>query len=103
MKKSLLLAALFIGGCSFTHVAAIRTYEPVEESDVRILFKEMPSCDYEEIALINTPYMWRSSSAVKDARAKAAKIGADYVKIESVQTNEDNDAKVEAVAYKCMR
>ncbi len=102
MKKIFLFSLLGLVGCAGTHMMSAKTYAPVEPEQVQVVFKEMPACDYEEIGLINTPYSWSSNSALKKARKKAAKIGADYIKVERVDTNEDNDAKIEAVAYKCI-
>lgn len=101
MKRSLLLIALMMGGCSSTHMMVTQSFTPVKPELVKVVFKEMPPCDYEEIAMIHTPYSWSSDSALKKARRQAAKIGADYIKVTHVQTNDDNDAKIEAVAYKC--
>ena len=102
MKRLFLVCFLGLAGCASTHMMSTKTYEPVEPEQVQVVFKEMPACDYEEIGLINTPYSWSSNWALKKAKKKAAKIGADYIKIERVDTNEDNDAKIEAVAYKCI-
>lgn len=102
MKKSVLLMMLFLCGCASTHIMVAKSYAPVTPEEVKVAFKEEPDCDYEEIALINTPYSWSSNSALKKARKQAAKIGADYLKVTQVETNDDNDAKIEAVAYKCI-
>ncbi|MBR5130633.1 MAG: hypothetical protein IKV03_05360 [Alphaproteobacteria bacterium] len=103
MKKVLILSSfLLLMGCSSTHIMVSKSYEPVTPEEVKVAFKEAPDCDYEEIAMIHTPYSWNSNSALKKARKQAAKIGADYIKITAVETNDDNDAKIEAVAYKCI-
>lgn len=101
MKKNILLLSLLLAGCSSTHIMVAQSFAPVKPEDVKVVFKEMPPCDYEEIAMINTPYSWNSDSALKKARKQAAKIGSDYIKVTKVETNDDNDAKIEAVAYKC--
>ena len=103
MKKLLFLSTtLCLFGCASTHMMVSKSYTPVTPEDVKVAFKEAPDCDYEEIAMIHTPYSWSSNSALKKARKQAAKIGADYIKITNVETNDDNDAKIEAVAYKCV-
>ncbi len=103
MKKLLYLSAvLCLAGCASTHIMVSKSYTPVTPEEVKVAFKEAPDCDYEEIAMIHTPYSWNSNSALKKARKQAAKIGADYIKITNVETNDDNDAKIEAVAYKCI-
>lgn len=103
MKKLLFVnVGLFLCSCASTHIMVSKSYTPVTPEEVKVAFKEAPDCDYEEIAMIHTPYSWSSNSALKKARKQAAKIGADYIKITNVETNDDNDAKIEAVAYKCV-
>ena len=103
MKKLLFLSSILcLCSCASTHIMISKSYKPVTPEEVKVAFKEAPDCDYEEIALINTPYSWSSNSALQKARKQAAKIGADYIKVTKVDTNDDNDAKIEAVAYKCI-
>jgi len=80
-----------------------KAYAPVDPLDVKILFKEKPDCNYEELAFIGSPLMWNQNAAVESAREEAAEIGADYIMIQSVNVNAFNDASVSAVAYKCGR
>lgn len=103
MKKLLFVSVgLFLCSCASTHIMVSKSYTPVTPEEVKVAFKEAPDCDYEEIAMIHTPYSWNSNFALKKARKQAAKIGADYIKITNVETNDNNDAKIEAVAYKCV-
>ncbi len=102
MKRLLFMCLFLMGGCASTHIMVAKSYAPITPEEVKVVFKEEPDCDYEEIALINTPYSWNSNVALKKARKQAAKIGADYLKVTQVETNDDNDAKIEAVAYKCL-
>lgn len=78
-----------------------KQYPPVTPIEVKILFKEKPKCNYEELGFISTPLSWDQNSAINLAREKAAEIGADYINIESVHKNMYNDASVSAIAYKC--
>lgn len=102
MKYVFLGTFLLVCGCSSTHMMAAKSYPSVLPEEVTVVFNEFPPCDYEEIAMINTPYSWNSNWALKRARKKAAQVGADYLKVMDVETNEDNDAKIEAIAYKCL-
>ena len=102
MKKYIALATItLLAGC-VSHVTMTgKAYQKVDPLDVKILFKEKPKCDYEELGFISTPLEWNQNVAVDSAREQAAKIGADYMMIETVNTNAFNDVSVSAVAYKC--
>lgn len=91
----------FVSGCS-THITMTgKQYPPTDPLSVKILFKEKPACNFEELGFISTPLSWNQNEAVKAARYSAASVGADYLVIETVQTNIYNDSRVSAVAYKC--
>ncbi|MCW8828915.1 MAG: hypothetical protein OQK94_07665 [Gammaproteobacteria bacterium] len=97
----LVLSVLMIAGCA-THVTMTgKAYPPVDPLNVKVLFKEKPQCDYEELGFIGTPLKWNQNAAIEAAREKAAEIGADYIVIETIHTNMYNDASASAVAYKC--
>lgn len=78
-----------------------KSYPPVSSDSVKILFKDKPKCDYEELGFVSTPLEWNQNVAMNSARKEAAKIGADYIVIQSVNKNGFNDVSVSAVAYKC--
>ncbi len=78
-----------------------KRYAPVQPLEVKILFKDKPKCNYEELGFISTPLSWDQNIAVEKARKKAAEIGADYLVIEAVHSNAYNDVSVSGVAVKC--
>jgi hypothetical protein len=104
MKKiSILLAIISLIGCATSMTMTGKSYPPVDPIEVKVLFKQKPECNYEELAFIGTPLSWNQNVAVQSARKKAAEIGADYIMIETVNTNMYNDTSVSAVAYKCAK
>ena len=103
MKKLIIFSLVLLSGCATNTTMTGKAYAPVDPLDVKILFKEKPDCNYEELAFIGSPLMWNQNAAVESAREEAAEIGADYIMIQSVNVNAFNDASVSAVAYKCGR
>ncbi len=95
------LITVALTGCATNVTMTGKGYPPVKPTQVKVLFKDKPKCDYEELGFISTPLAWDQNSAIEKARAKAAEIGADYIVIESIQKNAYNDASASAVAYKC--
>lgn len=97
------LSSFVLFGCA-THITMTgKQYPPTDPLSVKILFKEKPACDFEELGFISTPLSWNQNEAVKAARISAAGVGADYLVVETVQSNVYNDTRVSAVAYKCAR
>lgn len=94
-------AILTVSGCATNVTLTGKAHAPVTPSQVKILFKEKPKCNYEELGFISTPQKWNQNIAIEAAREKAAEIGADYLVIETVHHNMYNDASVSAMAYKC--
>lgn len=90
-----------LGGCATNVTMTGKAHSPVSPSQVKILFKEKPKCNYEELGFISTPQKRNQNVAIEAAREKAAEIGADYLMIETVHQNAFNDASVSAMAYKC--
>ncbi len=103
MLRNILAFFVIIGlvGCATSVTMTGKAYPPVPPMHVKILFKEKPKCNYEELGYISTPLKWNQNKAIEAAREKAAVIGADYLVVETVQTNIYNDASVSAMAYKC--
>ncbi len=97
----LIVGAAVLSGCATNATMTGRAYPAVDPLKVKILFKEKPDCEYEELAFIGTPLAWNQNVAIQKARDKAAEIGADYIVIETVNVNMYNDASVSAMAYKC--
>lgn len=95
------LSIFLMVGCATQVTMTGRSYPPVDHLKVKVLFKEKPKCQYEELAFIGTPLEWNQNVAIQSARIKAAEIGADYVVIQTVNVNAFNDASVSAIAYKC--
>lgn len=94
---------LALTACATNVTMTGKQYPAVAPSDVKILFRDRPSCRYEELGFISTPPMWNQNMAIESAREKAAAIGADYLLIENVSKNHYNDATVSAMAYKCAK
>ena len=102
MQKLLaIVIAALISGCVTNVTMTGKSYPAVDPLQVKVLFKEKPKCEYEELAFIGTPLSWNQNRAVDKARNNAAEIGADYIMIEAVHINMFNEASVSAVAYKC--
>ena len=78
-------------------------YPAVGESWVKVLHKEKPPCTYEKLGFIKTALAWNRNAAIRIARSEAAKLGSDYVVIEKTYENTFNDARVDAIAYKCQK
>lgn len=95
------LCTAFISGCATNMTMTGKAYPSVSPSNVKILFKDRPKCNYEELGFISTPPMWNQNTAIEAARVKAAEAGADYFVVENVLLNNFNDAKVSGMAYKC--
>ncbi len=101
-RKALLMTVIAsLAGCATNVTMTGKAHPPVPPTHVKILFKEKPKCDYEELGFISTPAKWNQNIAIESAREKAAEIGADYLVVETVLTNMYNDAVVSAMAYKC--
>ena len=88
-------------GCATNVTLTGQAYPPTDPLNVKILFKEKPDCNYQELGFIGTPMLWNQNQAVEAAREKAAEIGADYLLIQAVNVNTYNDAQVSGIAYKC--
>lgn len=104
MRREIFLVGsclFYLSGCATSITMTGKAYSPVSPSQVKVLFKDKPKCDYEELGFISTPAKWNQNVAIEAAREKAAGIGADYLVVETVMVNEFNDAKVSAMAYKC--
>lgn len=97
----LMVVIASLSGCATNVTMTGKQYPSVPPTHVKILFKEKPQCKYEELGFISTPPKWNQNFAIEAAREKAAEIGADYLVIQTVQTNMYNDAVVSAMAYKC--
>lgn len=97
----LIMSIVSLGGCATNVTMTGKAHSPVAPSQVKILFKEKPKCNYEELGFISTPQKWNQNIAIEAAREKAAEIGADYLVVETVHQNMYNDASVSAMAYKC--
>lgn len=95
------LCAALLSGCATNMTMTGKAYPSVSPSNVKILFKDRPKCNYEELGFISTPPMWNQNTAIEAARVKAAEAGADYFVVEYVQVNNFNDARVSGMAYKC--
>ena len=95
------IAIVSLAGCATNVTMTGKAYPAVPSTHVKILFKEKPKCNYEELGFISTPAKWNQNIAIEAAREKAAEIGADYLVVETVLTNMYNDAVVSAMAYKC--
>lgn len=95
------ITILTASGCATNVSMTGKAHPPVTPSQVKILFKEKPKCNYEELGFISTPQKWNQNIAIEAAREKAAEIGADYLVVETVHHNMYNDASVSAMAYKC--
>ncbi len=102
MKKIFLISTLLLTACA-TQTTILKSYPATTPNEITVSFDKNPSCKYEELAFINTSFWWNTSMAVDKAKENAASIGADYIKITNVTTNSDNDAKVGAIAYKCIK
>ncbi len=102
MRPTLLVSIALLSGCTTTVTMTGKAYPPVEPSHVKLVFSEKPACQTEEIAFISTPLEWSQNVAMNAAREKAARVGADYLVIESVVKNGFNDASVSGLAYKCL-
>lgn len=101
-RKALLMTVVTsLAGCATNVTMTGKAHPPVTPSQVKILFKEKPKCNYEELGFISTPQKWNQNIAIEAAREKAAEIGADYLVVETVHQNMYNDASVSAMAYKC--
>ncbi len=100
-KALFLLLTVALTGCATKVTMTGKGYPAVNPSQVKVLFKDKPKCDYEELGFISTPLAWDQNAAIEKARAKAAEFGADYIVIESIQKNAYNDASASAIAYKC--
>lgn len=100
-KTAIITLSILLSGCSAKVTMTGEASPPVEPLNVKILFEREPSCNFDEIAFISTPFMWDQNSAVNSAREKAAEIGADYINIKAVKVNPYNDAAVSAIAYTC--
>lgn len=101
LRTTLFITAfLWLSGCTSVTMTG-KQYPAVPPTHVKILFKDKPGCNYEELGFISTPAKWNQNRAIEAAREKAAEIGADYLVIETVQVNMYNDAMVSAMAYKC--
>lgn len=94
-------AIVLVSGCATNVTMTGKAHPPVSPTQVKILFKEKPKCNYEELGFISTPQKWNQNIAIEAAREKAAEIGADYLVIETVHQNMYNDVSVSAMAYKC--
>lgn len=103
LVKSLVMISvvLVLSGCATRITMTGKAYPPVNPIDVKILFKEKPKCNFEEMGFISTPLANNQNAAVELAREKAAEVGADYITIETIFINHFNDASVSAIAYKC--
>lgn len=103
MFRTVLIAVsiVLLGGCATNITMTGKAYSPVTPTQVKILFKDKPNCNYEELGFISTPLKWNQNAAIEAAREKAAAIGADYLVVETVTQNIYNDASVSAMAYKC--
>ncbi len=102
MRKLVIVLTIFVVvGCATNVTMTGKEYPSVAPLAVKILFKEKPKCRYEELGFISTPLSWNQNVAIEKARKKAAGIGADYLMIETVHTNQYNDVSVSAIAYKC--
>ncbi|MFZ5524205.1 MAG: hypothetical protein ACOY9D_09020 [Pseudomonadota bacterium] len=102
MKKSLVIViTALITGCATNATMTGKAYPAVDPLQVKVLFREKPKCEYEELAFIGTPLVWNQNEAINAARKKAAEIGADYIMIETINVNAFNDASASAIAYKC--
>jgi type IV pilus biogenesis protein CpaD/CtpE len=97
----LILSIASLAGCATNVTMTGKAHPPVAPTQVKILFKEKPKCNFEELGFISTPQKWNQNIAIESAREKAANIGADYLVIEMVHQNIYNDASVSAMAYKC--
>ena len=73
-----LMSIVSLSGCATNVTMTEKAHSPVAPSQVKILFKEKPKCNYEELAFISTPQKWNQNIAIEAAREKAAEIGADY-------------------------
>lgn len=104
MNRKFAAAALMsfaLAGCATSMTMTGKAYASVSPDSVKVLFKDKPDCNYEELGFISTPMEWNQNVAVGKARKEAAKVGADYIVIQTVNKNGFNDASVGAVAYKC--
>jgi len=102
MKRLIYIGiGMMLSGCATSMTMTGNAYDAVDPMKVKILFKDKPKCSYEELGFINTPLAWNQNAAVELAREKAATVGADYIVIETVHTNNYNDCSVSAMAYKC--
>lgn len=100
-ELTLIFCAALLSGCATNMTMTGKAYPAVPPSNVKILFKDRPKCNYEELGFISTPPMWNQNTAIEAARVKAAEVGADYFVVEYVQVNNFNDARVSGMAFKC--
>ncbi len=103
MKHLNLLPLILLAACATKITMTGKQYPAVDPLEVKILFKEKPACEYQELGFIATPLSWDQNAAIDKARNKAASIGADYINVNSVHVNVYNDASVSAIAYKCAK
>ena len=92
---------IFLSSCATQVTMTGKAFPPISPSDVKIVFYEKPKCEYEELGFIATPLMWNQTVAIEEARKKAAEIGANYLSIQTINTNQYNDAVVSGLAYYC--
>ena len=100
--KLLILPLFFsLAGCASKVLITGKVYPPTNHENIILFAQQKPNCHLVEIGMITTNVEWNQEAAVKEAKIKAAEIGATHLNIVDIKRNAFNDAAVKAVAFRC--
>lgn len=107
MKKLILLFVLGLGGCFNQVVKYNGVYMPVASEGVEVILSEdatnvFKNCNFKQIAHIEVAPKSSNSLAIYEAREEAARMGADFVRID-IDRGPLFLYYATAVAYKCFK
>jgi hypothetical protein len=91
-----------VTGCGAHLALTGKPASPIAKESVRIYLKEKPTCQYEEVGLLEVRGGAFSMDSLFTAwKEKAAQVGADGVKVSQIDKNGLGEYRGTAVAIRC--